>query len=46
MKEYIGKCEICNKPIYCMDGFFNGIKTKTGVRCFDCDKENLTKPKL
>lgn len=22
MQEYVGTCEQCHRPIYCMDGFF------------------------
>ncbi|WP_462411985.1 hypothetical protein [Neobacillus sp. Marseille-QA0830] len=37
MKEFIGNCSCCNKEIFCLDGFFNGILTETKeIYCFDC----------
>jgi hypothetical protein len=41
MKELIGECKICRKPLYCLDGFFNGVhEAETGkVVCFQCEEE-------
>jgi hypothetical protein len=40
MKELVGHCDSCQKPIYCLDGFFNGVKKDNGkIICFDCDDE-------
>ncbi|MEL3972181.1 hypothetical protein AAEO50_07810 [Rossellomorea oryzaecorticis] len=40
MKELVGHCDSCQKPIYCLDGFFNGVKKDSGkIICFDCDDE-------
>ena len=39
MRERVGECSVCHKPLYCLDGFFNGIKKENGeVICFDCDE--------
>ncbi|WP_456272972.1 hypothetical protein [Bacillus sp. AK031] len=40
MKELIGECKVCRKPLYCLDGFFNGIhEAETGkVVCFQCEE--------
>ncbi|MFB3166195.1 hypothetical protein P5G62_003435 [Neobacillus sp. 179-C4.2 HS] len=45
MKELIGYCNSCAKEIYCLEGFFNGIKADDGkIYCFECyecnQKEN------
>jgi hypothetical protein len=40
MKELVGYCDRCEKPLYCLDGFFNGVKTDSGKSlCFDCNEE-------
>ncbi|WP_175989937.1 hypothetical protein [Bacillus sp. Marseille-Q1617] len=40
MKELVGHCDSCQKPIYCLDGFFNGVKKGSGeIVCFDCHEE-------
>ncbi|WLD94894.1 hypothetical protein [Alkalihalobacillus sp. AL-G] len=39
MKEYIGTCKECQKSIYCLDGFLNGIVLKDGILCFECHEE-------
>ncbi|OKL37529.1 hypothetical protein BLL40_04260 [Domibacillus mangrovi] len=38
-KEFIGKCEKCGESIYCMDGFFCGIKESGKLFCFNCADE-------
>ena len=40
MREFIGTCQICNKDIYCEDGFFNGVLLPGHeYRCFECDEK-------
>jgi hypothetical protein len=37
MRELVGACTCCNKDIFCLDGFFNGVITdEKEVYCFDC----------
>lgn len=48
MKEYIGECQICRKPLYCLDGFFNGIHdtdTKS-ITCFECTESQKEDGKM
>ncbi|ETI70042.1 hypothetical protein [Neobacillus vireti] len=43
MQELIGTCKCCEKEIFCLDGFFNGVKTKEKENyCFEC-YEKLSK---
>lgn len=40
MKELVGTCKNCDKPIYCLEGFINGVVLEDkSLICFDCDKE-------
>jgi hypothetical protein len=40
MKEKVGECMKCQKEIYCLDGFLNGVVLDNGdVVCFDCDDD-------
>lgn len=41
MKELVGHCLACNKEVFCLDGFLNGIVTdkKGTILCFDCHQE-------
>ncbi|MBM7585157.1 hypothetical protein JOC86_001699 [Bacillus pakistanensis] len=40
MKELVGHCKRCQKEIYCLDGFFNGIKLNDGqLLCFACEEK-------
>ncbi|MGM0843432.1 MAG: hypothetical protein ACQEUT_00540 [Bacillota bacterium] len=41
MKEYIGECRICGKPVYCLDGFFNGVHDLPAntIICFQCTSQ-------
>jgi hypothetical protein len=42
MKEFVGRCKNCEKDIYCLDGFLNGIILENHeVLCFECEKEEL-----
>ncbi|NQD68355.1 hypothetical protein HP456_20820 [Bacillus haikouensis] len=44
MKEHVGYCDCCGKALYCLDGFFNGVKTDSGKNlCFDCDEQEEKK---
>ncbi|WP_281182006.1 hypothetical protein [Domibacillus iocasae] len=36
MKEWVSRCAICGKDVYCLDGFLNGVKEEGELRCFDC----------
>ncbi|WP_197031385.1 hypothetical protein [Bacillus sp. UNC438CL73TsuS30] len=46
MRELVGSCKCCNKEIYCLDGFFNGIHTKDKeIYCFDCYESEEKKEK-
>ncbi|WP_309119468.1 hypothetical protein [Paenibacillus sp.] len=40
MREFVGNCRSCESPIYCNEGFLNGIvmEDKT-LLCFDCSEE-------
>jgi hypothetical protein len=40
MRELVGKCTKCEKDLFCLDGFFNGIilENKT-ILCFECNEE-------
>ncbi|CRK83872.1 hypothetical protein [Neobacillus massiliamazoniensis] len=39
MRELVGTCTCCNKDIFCLDGFFNGVITdEKEIYCFDCYK--------
>ncbi|WP_449539434.1 hypothetical protein [Ferdinandcohnia sp. Marseille-Q9671] len=41
MKELVGNCAECDKEIYCLEGFINGVvlEDKKGILCFDCAEE-------
>lgn len=39
MQEKVGVCNKCGKVLYCLDGFFNGVKEKEGIFCFACAEE-------
>lgn len=46
MKEFVGECSKCKKPVYCLEGFLNGIHVNQSVLlCFTCAKEQIT-PRL
>jgi hypothetical protein len=37
MKELVGHCFICQKEVFCMDGFFQGEVSNSGeTLCFIC----------
>lgn len=37
MKEHVGICQMCNKDVYCLDGFLNGIIDDEGrLTCLEC----------
>jgi hypothetical protein len=42
LKELVGTCFQCGNKLYCLDGFFNGVKTEDQrILCFDCaEKED------
>ncbi|MBN8207659.1 hypothetical protein JI666_02750 [Bacillus sp. NTK071] len=38
MKELVGECANCHKPIYCLDGFLDGvISDNRTLYCFSCN---------
>lgn len=39
MKERVGNCVDCGRPVDCLDGFLNGVVLKEGLRCFPCDEK-------
>lgn len=46
MKELVGKCTVCEKEVYCLDGFFNGIFTdEKKIFCFECCEEEKAREK-
>ncbi|MBM7605556.1 hypothetical protein JOC75_003579 [Metabacillus crassostreae] len=36
MVEKVGVCLKCNKTVYCIDGFLNGVVNDAQVYCFEC----------
>ncbi len=41
MKELVDYCYLCQKPLYCLDGFFNGVQKENGKSsCFECEERN------
>lgn len=48
MQERVGTCANCGKTLYCLDGFFNGVKEKGRILCFECkekeERKDLKKP--
>ncbi|MBW3114277.1 hypothetical protein KYJ26_20630 [Bacillus sp. MCCB 382] len=39
MKELVDYCAFCQKPLYCLDGFFNGVHLEGGKSCcFECEE--------
>ncbi|WP_261797552.1 hypothetical protein [Bacillus testis] len=41
MRELIGYCSQCQKEIFCLDGFFNGVMLDGELFCFECDHERF-----
>ncbi|MFK2825676.1 hypothetical protein QYG89_08280 [Bacillus sp. B190/17] len=39
MQERVGVCDRCGKGLYCLDGFFNGIKEGGKIFCFECGEK-------
>ncbi|KKB36462.1 hypothetical protein [Bacillus thermotolerans] len=39
MQEKVGTCKNCGRTLYCMDGFFNGVKEDGATYCFECAEE-------
>ncbi|MFC5629018.1 hypothetical protein ACFPTR_09045 [Aliibacillus thermotolerans] len=41
MQEYVGTCEQCHRPIYCMDGFLDGVVTdEQTLYCNSCAEQD------
>lgn len=36
MRELVGKCSVCQKDIYCLNGFLNGEYNDNHLYCFAC----------
>ncbi|WP_256092392.1 hypothetical protein [Staphylococcus equorum] len=36
MRELVGKCSVCQKDIYCLNGFLNGEYKDNHLYCFAC----------
>ncbi|KIL76630.1 hypothetical protein SD78_0732 [Bacillus badius] len=39
MQEQVGTCQQCGRALYCLDGFFYGIKENGVVLCFECKEQ-------
>jgi hypothetical protein len=40
VRELVGKCIKCEKDLFCLDGFFNGIILENkAILCFECSEE-------
>nr|WP_090232870.1 hypothetical protein [Fictibacillus solisalsi] len=39
MKELVGYCRQCKKPVYCLEGFLNGVHANGTLLCFSCSEE-------
>jgi hypothetical protein len=45
--EHVGVCHRCNKDIYCLNGFLNGIIDDEGrLTCLDCSHKEQGKELL
>ncbi|GGB53705.1 hypothetical protein GCM10011409_34170 [Lentibacillus populi] len=36
MRELIGECQLCGKPVYCENGFFDGEQMNGKLTCNSC----------
>jgi hypothetical protein len=37
MQEHVGSCHMCDKDIFCLDGFLDGMLDEEGrLTCFEC----------
>ncbi|RPF52264.1 hypothetical protein [Aquisalibacillus elongatus] len=36
MEELVGHCHSCEKPVYCENGFLNGVHEEQQLYCTDC----------
>jgi hypothetical protein len=41
MEEYIGECFTCRRPVYCLNGFLDGVVSEGKVYCFECAESRL-----
>ncbi|MDM5337798.1 hypothetical protein QUF84_11260 [Fictibacillus enclensis] len=44
MKELVGNCSQCKKPVYCLEGFLNGVHVNGTLLCFSCSEERDQSP--
>lgn len=43
MQELIGPCRQCGKPVYCRDGFLDGVVLEDGsASCFACTADDTS----
>lgn len=47
IRELVGKCYVCHKNVYCLDGFLNGVISETKeLICNECNEdENEDSPR-
>ena len=39
MRELVDYCVLCQKPLYCLEGFFNAVHKEDGKNyCFECEE--------
>ena len=44
MRELVSLCKCCQKGVYCIDGFFNGVYTEEKeIYCFECYEKLMKK---
>jgi hypothetical protein len=39
VKEYVGICTLCQKKVYCLEGFLNGVVVEGKLMCFACEEK-------
>ncbi len=37
MEELVGHCDMCKKPVYCENGFLNGVHQNGKLYCNSCE---------
>lgn len=38
--ELVGHCRCCGKPVYCRDGFLDGVSDNGNLYCLECFAES------
>jgi hypothetical protein len=36
MEELVGHCESCKRPVFCLNGFLDGVNEQGILLCFPC----------